>query len=189
MEGGDAIGVDRASQGDFSIPMILRGAIVGVTTFVLGLLFVFLTAGSTVQQAAGVFEPLAEAGGRFVPVWKAAGWTFLDGHFVGTTYPGGSVDMVGMGSVQYVYLVPVLLLLAADGILGQLSSAIDIRAGLLSGMALVSGYLPMAVIFTALTHHGNVQPSLLRAFVVAGVVYPIGFGAVGGMMSALLRRE
>jgi hypothetical protein len=175
--------------GDVTLPMAVRGGILGVTAFILGLVVTLLTAGGAAQQAAGGFEPLAEAGGRFVPVWKAAGWTFLDGHFVGTTYPGGAVDMVGMASAQYVYLVPVLLLLGAGGVLGHFSSATDPRAGLLSGVTLVAGYLPMAVIFAVLSQHANVQPSLLRAAVVAGVVYPIGLGAIGGLLTAVLRRE
>lgn len=176
-------------RGEFTLPMLVRGAIVGVTAFVLGLVITLITVGGTAQQAAGAFEPLAEAGGRFVPVWKAAGWTFLDGHFVGTTYPGGAVDMVGMASVQFVYLIPVLLLLVAGVVVGVLSAASDPRAGLISGLSVVVGYLPMAVIFAALLPHANVQPSLLRALVVAGVVYPIGFGAVGGVLGAVLRSD
>jgi len=167
----------------------VRGAAIGVVAFLAGYLVAFLTAASVVRRVARAFRPLAEAGGRFVPGWKAAGWAFLDGHFVGTTYPGGTVDMVAMGSVEFLYLVPPLLLLLAGGVLAWAAGSTTPRDGLNRGMAVAVGYLPMAVIFAVLLRHANVQPSLLRALVVAGLVYPVAFGGIGGALAGVVAEE
>ena len=174
-------GVSRATA--------VRGAAIGVGSFLLGYLVALLAAAEAVRVSARGFQPLANAGGQFVPGWKAAGWAFLDGHFVGTTYPGGTIDMVAMGSVQFLYLVPPLLLLLAGGVVARAAGSTTPRDGLIQGITVAIGYLPMAVIFAMLLQHANVQPSLLRALVVAGLVYPVAFGGIGGALAAVLAEE
>lgn len=175
--------------GGLTAPMAVRGSVAGAVAFVLGYLLAYLTAADVAQVAARGFEPLANAGGRFVPAWKAAGWAFLDAHFVGTTFPGGAVNQVSMASVDFLYLIPIGLLLVAGGGLAYRDASGDPRRGTIVGMTVVFGYLPLAVLFSVLTQHANVRPSLLRALVVAGLLYPVAFGAIGGVLAAVADSE
>lgn len=172
-----------------SAPTLVRGAVAGVAAYLVGYAFAYLSAAADVQRIARAYQPLADAGGRFVPAWKAAGWAFTDAHFVGTVYPGGAVEMVGFAGVEYLYLVPPLLLLAAGGVVAFVSRVSDRRDGLVAGATVTAGYLPFAVAFALLARYANVHSSLLRALVVAGVVYPVAFGGLGGLAAAVLRED
>ena len=58
-----------------------------------------------------------------------------------------------------------------------------------AGATVAVGYLPLVVVLAVLVRHVNVQPSFLRALVVAGIVYPVAFGAAGGVLAAVLRAD
>lgn len=75
------------------------------------------------------------------------------------------------------------------GVVAWYAGSATPRGGLIQGMTVVLGCLPMPVIFVMLLQHANVQPSLLRALVVAGLVYRVAFGGVGGALAAILAEE
>lgn len=159
---------------------LVRGAVGGAVAFLLGYAVTYVTAVDAGSTAAGAFEPLASAGGRFAPAWKVAGWLFADAHFVGTRTPAITLDLVALASVEFLYAVPVLFLLVAGGAAARYDRARTPRAGLEAGLATVVGYLPLAVFAALVAGYANVGPSLLRMVVVAGVVYPVALGSVGG---------
>ncbi len=107
----------------------VRGGAAGTGAFLLGYLFTFLSAADTGVRVAGAFQPLASAGGRFAPAWKVAGWLFLDGHVVGTRFDGRTVDVVSLAGVEFLYLVPPLLLVTAGALVAVISASTTRQQG------------------------------------------------------------
>lgn len=172
------------------------GALSGAGAFVAGYVLTWILAGTRVTQLT-VGGPFGSA----VPDWRAILWVFYDSHFVGTGTPriigpggdvGGSgrlVDTVGLLGVEYLYVVPPLVLLAAGGALAWRLGASDAREGVRAGIRLVPGYFVLVVLGMMIGQQTGVGPSPLRAVVVAGVVYPVAFGAFGGVVASMFGRE
>ncbi|MFB6135617.1 MAG: transporter [Halobacteriaceae archaeon] len=165
----------------------VRGAAAGVAAYVVGYLLAYLTATDAARRAVRAFEPFAQAGGRFAPDWKVAGWAFYDAHLVGTRFADRTVDLVAFASVQYLYLVPVLLLVLAGAAVAYAAGARTPREGVAAGITVAAGYVLLALFGAFVLQYANVRPSPLRAVVVAGVVYPVAFGALGGALAAVAR--
>ena len=174
-----------------STTTIIYGVIVGISVYVVGYLVTYATAASAVNQAIQGNVRLNDAGAAFAPAWKAVGWVFYDAHLVGTRLPdaSGHVDFVGVSEVQFLYLVPPLLLIIAGGVVAYLTRVDDPTAGVQAGLVIAIGYLPFAVIGAILVSFVGIQPDLLRAAVVAGIVYPVACGAVGGGLVGVLRAD
>lgn len=174
----------------------VRGAIGGALAFIVGYLITWIVAGAKVSRLV-VSGPF----GGGIPDWKANLWVFLDSHFVGTrtpqvTGPGGSptvgdglVDTVGVLGIEYLYLLPVLVLLATGAVLAWRADVTSPREGLVAGMAVAIGYVVGAVLAMMVAQQTGVGPSPLRSFVIAGGVYPTALGAVGGAVVGLYTRS
>lgn len=172
------------------------GAAAGIVAFLLGYLATWITAG---VRAASVTT--TGPFGSSVPRWRAVLWLFHDAHFVGTRTPrvigpdgslwssGALVDTVGLLGVEYVYLVPPLALLVAGAAVSLWLRRGTPRAGLQAGMTVTAGYLVAVVLSLFVASNAGIGPSPLRALVVAGVVYPVAFGGLGGLVGALLARR
>lgn len=171
-----------------TLPTVIRGAALGAVAYLAGYLLAFVTAVGELQRLVRGYVPLAEAGARFAPEWKLAGWAFYDAQFVGTRFPGQSVNVVSFAGVEFLYLVPPVLLLLAGGAVAWLSGSEESRDGLRAGATVAAGYVTLVVVLAVLVRHVNVQPSFLRALVVAGIVYPVAFGGVGAL-AAVLRAD
>ncbi|MGM0718125.1 MAG: transporter [Halobacteriota archaeon] len=171
--------------------MVVYGVIVGITGYVVGYLLTYATAASAVKRAVRGTVPLNDAGAAFAPAWKAVGWVFYDAHLVGTRVPNtsGHIDLVGHSEVQFLYLVPPLLLVVAGGSVAYFTRVKDPKAGVQAGLMIAIGYLPFAIIGAILVSFVGIQPDLLRAAVVAGIVYPVAFGAIGGGLVGVLRAD
>jgi hypothetical protein len=175
---------------------LIRTAAAGVVVFVFGYLVTWILAGAKV---ANLF-----VGGPFggsVPDWKATLWVFYDSHFVGTRTPrvfgpdgglwggGDLVDTVSLLDVEYLYAVPVVLLLVAGAVVASWAGATSPREGLFAGGTIVSGYVVAVILGLFAGSQGGVAPDTLRAVAIAGVVYPIAFGALGGAVAGLVADE
>lgn len=175
---------------------VARGAAVGVGAFLLDYLVTWVTAGLAVASTAAPW-PFSGA----APDWKAVLWLVYDSHFVGTRTPqvfgpngdllAGSelLDTVALLGTDYLYAVPVVLLVVAGGLVAWHVGAAGPREGLLAGVTVAVGYLAVVVLALFVASDGGVAPSPLRAVVVAGIVYPVAFGALGGTLAGLLGRE
>ncbi|MFB6218231.1 MAG: transporter [Halobacteriaceae archaeon] len=170
----------------FAATAVVRGGAAGAVAYLGGYISVYPAAGD-VRRLARAFEPLAAAGGRGAPAWKVTGWAFYDAHFVGTRFAGRAVDLVSFAGLDPLYLVPPLSLALAGGVAAYTAGARRRRTGELAGMAVAAGYLPLVVGLAVLVRSAGVGPALLRAVVVAGVVYPVAFGGTGGVLAAGLR--
>lgn len=169
------------------------GALAGGGTYVLGYLLTYLLAGEEVRQSAltGLLDLFAGE----PTTWKVVGWLFYNAHMVETVVPGfpGSrtIDLIaeGGGSATLLYLVPPILLLAAGLlVVRQADGDRDATDGAFAGTTVVLGYLPLAVVgafvFAVEVADATMQPEVGMALILAGLVYPVAFGALGGALGS-----
>jgi hypothetical protein len=170
--------------------------VTGVVAYAVGVALTWVLAGTRAARLT--------VGGPFggsVPDWKAVVWVFYDSHFVGTRTPevfgpgggliggGDLVDTVALLDVEFLYVVPVVVLFAAGAFVAAGAEPTDPRDGLRTGLTVVTGYLPPVVLGLLVATEGGVAPSPLRALVVAGVLYPVALGGIGGLAVGLLADE
>lgn len=176
--------------------MVLRGAAGGAAAYLVGLLVAFVTAGIAAASLTvdGPFSGTA-------PDWKVQLWVYYDAHFVGTQTasvfgPDGSLigggelfNTVEILGVEYLYAVPILVLVGAGAALAWIAEASDPYDGLRAGMGVTAGYLAMVVLGLLAAMHLGTGPSPLRAVVIAGIIYPVAFGSLGGFVVGYRNRQ
>lgn len=178
---------------------LATGAAGGVVAYLLGYLFVYVTQRGSVEDQLAGFNLIADLlGSDPIPAWQAVGWVFYNAHFVATEVPspvGGvrSENFIAAaddGTLTALYLVPLLLLLAAGMAVGRFANATEPADGARAGGFVVVGYLPLAVVGAILFGYsvgdGTIAPDLLTAVLLAGIVYPAALGALGGVASTYL---
>jgi hypothetical protein len=119
----------------------------------------------------------------------------FNGHFVDLGYRGsvgsGSfnlIDLAGGGLLELTYLVPPVTLLVAGFLVARSSGlAADLSDSAVSGALLAGGYLVLAlagsVVFAYSSGDVSLSVPVMNVLVVAGVVYPVLFGALGGLVA------
>lgn len=173
------------------------GGAAGIAAYVLGYLLTYVTQRGSVDEELRRFNVAAELfGGDPIPSWQAVGWLFYNAHTVDTEIPG--LGLGGDLTVNFVasadewaltllYLVPPVLLLGAGFLTAALSRVDSSSAGGVAGAFVVVGYLPLAVagtvVFAYALGDGSIAPDTITAVVLAGVVYPIAFGGIGGAIA------
>lgn len=178
---------------------VARGAVAGVAAWLFGYLAAYVWKASEVAESLeGIGFVSRLLGGESVPVWKGIGWLFLNAHFVDTRIPtiAGGTRMVNFvtaedgGSLALLAVPPLLLLIA--GLAVAYGRRADPLAGAKVGATIAAGYLPLSVGAGLLTAHaiGNTEaaiaPDLVTAVLLGGLVYPLVFGALGGLAGSAL---
>lgn len=181
-----------------SVPYF-RGAVGGVAAWLFGYLVVYIWKGQVVAETLeGVGFISQLLGGEAVPTWKGVAWLFMNAHFVAAKAPtvmGGTqtVNLVTAEDGPTVLLVlPALVLLVAGFAVafGRVSGS-DPIAGAKAGATLVLGYLPFSIGAAFVASHtlgdtdAAIAPDPVTAILLAGVVYPVVFGAIGGVVASL----
>ena len=208
------------------------GALVGVSTFLIGYVIIYLMVGNQVRAASrsessvGAIVPTL-----FPPVWKAVAWVYYgihgipsrpladpasepaiagkilfwvySGHNIATTYEFSSgghqfipeTDAVSnVAELMFIWPVwPLVLtvsatLLCGAGFLLGRRYAESVQGGTIIGASVIIGYGPMAIIGVFLTRSDisiygktvTIGPALVPTILLAGVIYPCIFGALGG---------
>ncbi|WP_094192409.1 transporter [Haloparvum sedimenti] len=174
---------------------LAAGAVAGAAASLLGYLITYVWQSGSVEERLQGFNFLADLfGGDPIPVWKAVGWLFYNAHFVRTRFEGGlggprSENFIAAaegGSLALLYLVPVVLLIAAGVALVVLQGASEPADGALAGASVALGYLPLAVVGAFLfSYDGSIAPDTVTAVLLAGVVYPLALGTVGGGVAVI----
>ena len=172
------------------------GAAAGAGAYLVGYLVVYLlTARAYRESLAGrLLELLTGEPGA----WKLVGWTLYDAHAVRSTVPvpfGGRETVSLIGRVDAVpvalYLLPVAVLLAAGAAVAILAAGQGPRRGAVAGATVVAGYLPLAVagafLFAVEVGDGSAGPTLVTAVALAGLVYPLVLGSLGGALAGTAR--
>ncbi|AXR77590.1 hypothetical protein [Natrarchaeobaculum sulfurireducens] len=181
------------------IPIPVRtGAVAGVVTWLVGYVAIYVVGLDALRaelRASGL-EVLLET----ATDWQLAGWLFFDAHGVTLDVPtlalGGTLEGQGLlaaigGSFVALYGLPVVALVLAGGVVTWRHRRTYTRptdAGI-AGATTVVGYLPCVVgglvAFTVDAGEIVLRPELLVGVVLAGLAYPIVFGALGGMLVAV----
>lgn len=185
--------------GTVTAGVLARGALAGVAAWLFGYLGAYVWKASEVAESLeGVGFVSRLLGGESVPVWKGVGWLFLNAHSVDTRIPtiAGGTRMVNFvtaedgGSFALVAVPPLLLLVA--GLAVAYGRQADPLASAKAGATVAAGYLPLSVGAGLLTTHAigdteaAIAPDLVTAVLLAGLVYPLVFGALGGLAASAL---
>lgn len=177
-------------------PPVVRGAVAGVAAYLAGYLLTYLATSSTMEERLSGFNFVANVfGGEPIAVWQGVGWLFYNAHFVSTRITGGltgtrSVNFIAQSdssAAMLLYLVPVLFLLAAGLFVARQADATEPSEAATAGATVIAGYLPLAVVGRFLfSYDGSIAPDIVTAILLAGAVYPLVVGAVGGAAWAML---
>lgn len=175
---------------------LATGAGAGAGAYLLGYLITYLWTSGSMEERLSGYNFLAELfGGETVTVWQGVGWVFYNAHFVATRITSGfggtrSVNFIaesdGNGMVL-LYLVPIVLLVAAGLVVARLDGADEPADAAAAGVTVVVGYLPLAILGRFLFQYdGSVAPDIVTAVLLAGAVYPLVLGAIGGALWGML---
>jgi hypothetical protein len=180
------------SESDTAV-LLTRGGLVGLAAWLLGYLVTFLLHAGNVREAFATTVIEFFAGDPVT--WKLVGWLFFNAHFVATSIPGlfgdSSTNFLS-GAEEFtllvLYVVPPLVLLVAGAAVARGVS--DPAEGAKTGAALALGYVVASALGAFLVRISVADavagPALVTAILLAGLVYPLVFGGLGGAAAATL---
>ena len=167
-------------------------AVGGVLSYLLAYAITYAVTGQ--QIANSLASRVLEIATGDPGTWKLVGWVFYSAHYVTSEIPGlfGStaVNLVGQGDAfpTALFLLPPVVLVVAGGLVAVAGRAESPLAGAVGGASITLGYLPLAVagafLFSISVGDSTAGPTLVTAVLLAGIVYPLVFGAVGGAVGA-----
>ncbi|WP_436927454.1 transporter [Halosimplex amylolyticum] len=177
--------------------VVAGGLAGGIAAWLVGYLAVYLTHASEIENSVGstVLNLLTDEN----VTWKIVGWLFYNAHNVTVRIPG----VFGQTAQNFVagaeetaltaFLVVPPLLLVVAGIATVWNTADDPTTAARNGAAVLLGYLPLsvagAVLFAVSVGDATAGPNLVTAVLLAGAVYPLLFGAIGGLVGGHLSAE
>ncbi|MEF8821711.1 MAG: hypothetical protein V5A52_05490 [Halovenus sp.] len=170
------------------------GAVGGAVAWLLGYALTYLLAAPEIEESP--IQEIIEVVQGEPATYELVGWTFYNAHFVDTVFQGipvfGDVTrnfIGGDGFSELLYLIPVGLLVTTGLAIGRAQDARELSEGVVAGMTIVPGYLLLSAIGVVLFEIGmegvSGAPALLPAIVLAGIVYPVVFGGIGGVLAAV----
>jgi len=174
---------------------VIAGAAAWIACYVLTAVVVLARIQNT--ELGEISEGVGDGGGGI----EFIGWVFFNSHFVDTIIAadflgfGGSSAMSfigGDGFTPLLYLIPVALLIGSGLAVGRSQGVTETTDGAVAGVFVVLPYLALSVIGTlvfrvsteALGSSFSGQPDLLPSILLAGVLFPAVFGAIGGIVAA-----
>lgn len=198
---GRASGTSTDSSVDVEGIAVVGSAALGGLVFVLGYVLTYLLKSGRISST--------QPSGAGPSTEQYVAWLFYEMHNVGhvvTQRLNGrsqsqSFDPSTWGLWEgWLLAVPPLLLLVAGGTVAYVWSDGDPKRGVVYGAALTMGYFPLGGLVAVLSQYQEsgggfggsdvtAGPKLAEAAVLAGVVYPVVFGIVGGLAVAVLRER
>lgn len=182
---------ESAAQADRSFP-VGEGALGGVGAYVLGYLFTYLWKAQEYRDAFARIQPVVEIFGGEPPApWKIIGWLYYSAHFVESRVAAGPVTAYvnlvarGEGTLEVLYVVPPLFLLIAGYLVARRTGNREtIADGAQAGALVVSGYLVLVLVGVFAFQVNGSGPEPVPSLLLAGLVYPLVFGASGGAIAS-----
>lgn len=176
------------------------GAGAGVLAFLAGFTLTYLWRGRDIEDSLMPIDGLLELfEAEPIGAWRAAGWLFYSGHFVETrvTREFGWIEQVtyinlvgqGAGRLELLYFLPPVVLIVAGALAVIYGHAADARAGAKRGASVAFGYFPLVALGLILFSYGSTRPDPVPAIFVAGILYPVVFGGIGGVVWVHLVRR
>ncbi len=181
-----------------SLPF-LEGALAGAAAWIVGFVLTALVVLVRIDDSelGEISENVGDGGSAF----EFVGWVFFNSHFVDTIVTADFLGFGGTRSVSFIggdgftpllYLVPIALLVAAGLAVSRSQGVTGTTEGAVAGALVAPAYLVLsaigAVLFRvsteALGASFSGEPELLSAIVLAGIVIPAVFGALGGLVAA-----
>jgi len=194
-------GADTAAKTESEYRPLLEGTIIGGVAWLVGYVLTAVAAQPTMDGDPRM-EILEAATGQTVTV-EALAWTYFNAHLVTTEIPQGgmftllppeqNVLLDGPGLEWVLFSVPPLVLLVGGALVTQrhlerLESPID---GAITGAMIAVGYLLVTIVALLVTtlavDSGVIRASPFDAILIAGLVYPFLFGAIGGTVTYVVQ--
>jgi hypothetical protein len=164
--------------------------------------------GRGAQSGGASIGQLQQLGLEFPEQWKIVGLGYQGVHYVdftiSATRNGQQYASTTTGGRFYggaiSWLIPILVLVAAGALIAYYRSPDRLGEGVVSGATVVAGYLP-AVVASAFLFQWtaslsnpsigasvtmDIGPALGSALLLAGVVYPLLLGGIGGAIGSVL---
>ncbi|WP_436930323.1 hypothetical protein [Halosimplex halobium] len=174
-----------------------RGLAGGVAAWILGYLAVYVLHGTNIENSLG--SQILEFLTGDAVTWKLVGWLFFNAHNVTVTVPGflgesawNFVAQSDEAALTALFVLPPVLLVLA-GFAAAWNAADAPTTAARNGAAVVLGYFPLsvagAVLFTIGNEDATAGPTLVTAVLLAGTVYPLLFGAAGGLAGGHLSAD
>lgn len=175
----------------------VESAVAGLAAWLLSYVFTYLIVSTEIESSP--LNRLVEFFEGESATYELVGWVFYNAHLVDVSYtglgplapPGNFVG--GDGFTPLLYVVPPALLIVAGVAIGRYTGVTEPNAGALAGALITPGYLVLSIVgtflFTVEVGGASGAPDLVPAVLVAGVIYPVVFGAVGGVIAALTASE
>lgn len=187
-ERSESSGSSRASE-DNEVP-IVAGIAAGLVAWLGGYVFTYVVAAGEIRNSG--LNRIVEALSGDAATYEIVGWVFYNAHFVDTVF--NNLPIVGSITANYVggedgftaalHAVPIALLCLGGAATAAYTHAADATSGIRVGVVLVPGYLLATVagvfLFAVTTGSASAGPDQFAAIVLAGIVYPIVFGSIGG---------
>lgn len=169
---------------------VWSGGIAGVAAYLLGYVVTYAWKAGDYRDALETIGPIVEfLGGETPGAWRVVGWLYYSAHYVETTVDLGVrtvyVNLVqeGSGNLELLYLLPPLILVAAGYVVGRNVEYDDVLDAAKTGAWVTLGYLPLVALGAVLFQSGGSGPDLVPSLLLAGLLYPVVFGAVGGVLA------
>lgn len=186
-----------SSMDTIDLPLV-PAAVAGVLTWVVGYLFTYVLVSPDVRESG--LNQFAQTFGDGDATHELVGWVFFNAHLVDIIIDAG---FFGQGTANFIggedgfsmllYVIPPALLVAAGLAVGRYQGVTDINGGAVAGALVVPGYLVLCIVgaflFGVEAAGASGQPDLLSAVLLAGLVYPLVFGALGGVVAAVTVEE
>lgn len=177
----------------------IEGAIAGATAWIAGYVLTALVVLARMQdtQLSEISDAVGDGGSGI----DFVGWVFFNSHLVDTVIEADVLGIGGASTMSFIgedgftpllYVIPVAMLVGSGLAVGRSHGVTETPAGAVAGVLVVPPYLVLsaigAVMFRvsteALGASFSGQPELLPAILLAGIVFPAVFGAIGGIVAA-----
>lgn len=169
----------------------------GLAAWGLGYVLTYLLVATDIESSG--LNRLIEFFGGESATYELVGWVFYNAHLVDISYTGIGLfspprSFIGGedGFTALLYLIPPALLLAAGLAVGRYRGVGEASEGALTGALVTPGYLLLSVVgvfaFSVSVGEASGAPDLIPAVLIAGVIYPVVFGGLGGVLASVTRR-
>ncbi|MFQ3319458.1 MAG: hypothetical protein ACI8UR_002041 [Natronomonas sp.] len=178
---------------------LVPGAVAGIAAWILGYVFTYLLAGSDLRNSG--LNRFIEAFEGDPATYELVGWVFYNAHFVDIVYTGGigasvlPANYIGGedGFTALLYVLPPALLVGAGLAIGRSQGVTETNDGAIAGALAAIGYLVLSIVgvflFEISAGGTTGNPDLVPAILLAGLVFPVVFGAIGGVIAANTAEE
>lgn len=177
----------------------LTGILAGVAAWVSGYALMYVLVSPQIRDSA--LHRAIEAFGGEPATYEMVGWVFFNAHFVNTVFR--DLPILGSHSTTYIgaedgfsiglYAIPILILILCGAGLAWYHDTDDPTYGALTGALVVPGYLAASIVgamlFEVAIAGARGAPDFLPAIFLAGILYPVIFGGLGGLLGDRYTRE